>query len=169
MKIDNSTKDLALKAGIALGAYFFVVRPILQKLGLQKTAQQEQQEKQSEKARIDYIEETLRKPDSKQFNKGKPYFAEGQYSIIADQIFEDLNYSFLDQNKLDAYKQMLKMRNDGDIALLMKYWGIRQLKKFGLNSGNPVNLSQALTKELTKEQLKQLRDWFKSNKLKYTL
>jgi len=169
MAIDKQTQDLIFKAGIVVGGYFLVVKPLLEKLGLKKTAEQEAQEETSKKGREKFIEDALAKPVPTQFNKGKAYFPEGQYALFADQIYEFLNYSYFDSKPFEAYKVMLKMRNDGDIAMLVKYYGIRQLKKFGLPVGNPKNLSQTLVSELTKEQLKQLRDWFRTNKLKYTI
>lgn len=169
MKMDTNTKNLIIYAGVAGGAYFLVLKPLLEKLGLKKTAAQEAQEELSSKGREQFIKDAIAKPVVTQFNKGKAYFPEGQYAIFADQIYEDLNYAGVSQNTFDAYSIMLKMRNDADIALLMKYFGQRQLHKFGLPVGNPVNLSQALTKELSKEQLKQLRDAFRTNKLKYTI
>jgi hypothetical protein len=49
----KDTQDLLFKVGVAVGVYFFVVKPLLEKLGIAKTPEQNQYEEDQKKAQVD--------------------------------------------------------------------------------------------------------------------
>ena len=75
--------------GAGLG-YFFILKPILEKLGILKSSQEIMQENIIDK----YTSDTIKK-----IQPSKPL---GEFQIIADQINANLKYSELDDNKENA-------------------------------------------------------------------
>jgi hypothetical protein len=46
----KDTQDLIFKVGVAVGVYFFIIKPILEKLGLEKTPEQVKDEEEKKQA-----------------------------------------------------------------------------------------------------------------------
>jgi hypothetical protein len=53
--MDKKTQDILFRLGIAVGVYFLVIKPILQKIGIEKTTEQTEKEQIAQKAQIDPI------------------------------------------------------------------------------------------------------------------
>lgn len=172
MAMSNTDKELALKAGLyigaAVGGYFLVLKPLLEKIGLKKTTEELEQGKTQKQGREKFINDAIKKPDPKQTKKGLPTRSEGQYAVWADQIYEYLKYSKLDDKKDLAFELLFKyFHNDGDIALLTKYFGKRQEYTFGLPIGGPKNLSEFVTTNLSKQQINRLNNAYLKSKMKF--
>ena len=134
-------KKTILYIGGAIAAYFLVLKPILEKLGLQKTIEEKKQE-----ANVDeYISETLKTQT--------PTKSKGEWQIIANQIYEDLRYSAIDDDKKDAQYQVSRVKNDADIATLIQTFGLRQEYAFGLPVGSKKDLQQFIKSNLSTDQI----------------
>jgi hypothetical protein len=172
MAMNNYDKKLlftgALYVGGAVGAYFLVLKPLLEKIGLKKTGEEKAQEKLQKQGREKFIDDAIKKPNVKQTAKGKPTRPEGQFAIWADQIYEYLKYTKLDDKKDLAFGLLFKyFHNDADIALLTKYFGKRQEYAFGVPVGSPKNLSEFVSTNLSKEQINRLNNAYSKSRMKF--
>jgi hypothetical protein len=136
--------------------YFFIVRPIFKKLGITKTAQEIEQEKKVET----YLDKTI-----KSF---KPSKSEGEWQIIANQIFRDLGFSAASDNKKDAVFQLCRVKNEGDVALLIKSFGKRQETWFGIiPDGSEKDLQQFVTSNLSVKDIAVINNNYIRKNIKY--
>ena len=103
--MDKETKSLLLYIGGAAAAYFLVVQPLLQKLGLQATPEEKKQAETIEKGKKQFIDEALKKK--------KPSKPEGNFAVMADQLYEYLKYSAIDDDKKKALELLYQyIQND---------------------------------------------------------
>ena len=148
MAIDKQTQKLLLYAAIGGGAYFLILKPLLIKLGVLKSTLELQQE-QSQKENIDsYVNSSLKIQT--------PTKSKGEWQIIADQIYNDLKFSGIADNKSDAGYQVARVQNDADVALLIQVFGMRQESFFGINTGGLQNLPQFIIGNLSKSDIRNL-------------
>lgn len=158
--MEKNTKDLIIYASTALAGYFLLIRPLLQKLGIQKTAEQLEQERISRAGREQFIEQALKKQ--------KPKRPTGQYAIWADQLYEYLKYSAISDRKSDAFKILFTfIHNDADMALLQKYFGARQEYNFGLPVGGLKNLSEFVVSNLSRDQINRINQAYARSKMTF--
>lgn len=139
----------------AVAAYFLVLKPILQNLGLQKT----QTEKEAEQAVSNYL--------TSQIKSGTSSKTPGEWAIVADQIYQDLRYSALSDNKTDAAYQIARVKNGADLALLIKSFGKRREYYFGIPSGDEMDLNQFVRSNLTNDQINLINDNYRRKNIKY--
>lgn len=157
--------NLLIYAGLALGGYYLVTR-ILKGLGFSKSDEQIEAERLAAEGTQKFIDEVQKKPNPKQAFKGKPSRPEGQYAIWANQIYEYLKYSALDDKKKQAFELLyIYVHNDADIAKLIKYFGRRQEYNFGIPVGSTKDLSQFVSTNLSKQQISVLNDRYAKNKM----
>ena len=98
MAIDKQTQKLLLYTAIGGGAYFLILKPLLIKLGILKSALELEQD-YSQKVNIDaYINNSIKTQT--------PTKSKGEWQIIADQIYNDLKFSGIADNKSDAGYQI---------------------------------------------------------------
>jgi hypothetical protein len=159
MAIDKQTQKLLLYAAIGGGAYFLILKPLLIKLGVLKSTLELQQE-QSQKENIDsYVNSSLKIQT--------PTKSKGEWQIIADQIYNDLKFSGVSDNKSDAGYQVARVQNDADVALLIQVFGMRQESFFGINTGGLQNLPQFIIGNLSKSDIAKINDNYASKKIKF--
>ena len=160
MEISQNNKKLYTNVGIALAAYFVVVRPILQKFGIIKT----KEELEKIKTEAENIQEFENKINASgiQLSKSKT-----EWDQIADTIYNDLRYSLLDDNKEDAAYQIARVQNDADIIYLLKTFGKRQEYFFGLPVGSPKGLFEFINTNLSRENINLVNNNYKRKGLKY--
>lgn len=139
----------------AVAAYFFVLRPILKGLGLQKS----QTEKEAEAAIDKYL--------TGQINTGKPTKSPGEWAIIADQIYNDLRYTAISDNKDSAAYQLARVKNGADVALLIKSFGKRREYYFGIPAGSEMDLQQFVTGNLSSAQIAAVNDNYRRKNIKF--
>jgi hypothetical protein len=157
--------NLLIYAGLGLGAYFLITK-LLKGLGFSKSDEQIAAEKLAAEGTRKFIDEVQKKPNPKQAFKGKPSRPEGQYAIWANQIYEYLKYSALDDKKKQAFELLyIYVHNDADIAKLIKYFGKRQEYNFGIPIGQTKDLSQFVTTNLSSNQIKTLNDRYAKSKM----
>ena len=125
--------------GGAILAYFFILKPVLQKFGIVKTKDEILREKEKEKFLQDTNETPTKSP--------------GEWAIIADQIYEDLRYTALDDNKADAGYQVSRVKNNADFKLLFKAFGKRQEYVFFVPSGSEKDLQQFIRSNLSESAI----------------
>lgn len=159
MAIDKQTQKLLLYVAIGGGAYFLILKPLLVKLGILKSTLELQQE-QSQKENIDaYVNNSLKIQT--------PTKSKGEWQIIADQIYNDLKFSGIADNKSDAGYQISRVQNDADIALLIQIFGMRQESFFGINTGGLQNLPQFIIGNLSKSDIAKINDNYSRKNIKF--
>jgi len=139
-----------------LAAYFLVLRPILKNFGLEKS----QTEKEAEASITKYL--------NSQIAAGNATKTPGEWAIIADQIYNDLRYSAVSDNKADATFQIARAKNGADVALLIKAFGKRREYLFGIPAGAQMDLQQFVTSNLSMSQILSINDNYKRKGIKYS-
>ena len=160
MALDQDNKKLLITAGIAVGAYLFVIKPILQKLGITKTAEEIAKEK-SDAANISDVEKNL---NARGIDISK---SKAEWDQIADVIYNDLRFSAFDDDKEDAGYQVARVQNDADVIYLIKTFGKRQEYLFGLPIGSPKSLSEFITSNLSREKINIINSNYASKGMKF--
>jgi hypothetical protein len=159
--------NLLIYAGLAVGGYFAITN-ILKNLGFIKSDEQKRAEDLVNQGRQKFIDEVQKKPDPKQTSKGLPTKQEGLYAIMANQIYDYLKRSAIDDNKKAAFEILyVKVLNDADIAKLIKYFGLRQEFAFGVPMGQPKDLNQFVTSNLSKKQIEALNETYSRYKMRF--
>lgn len=80
----------------------------------------------------------------------KPTFNDSQYAMLANQAYEGMRYAVGDN--YTAVENILKsMKNDLDVAKLIKGFGFRQDYAFGIPTGEPKDLFTFVQTELGDE------------------
>lgn len=152
--------DKLILGGILLvGGYFFVLKPILEKVGLQKSAEELATEAKNKSL-----------VDSFVFNTQKvqqPTKSIEEWKIIADQIYADLRASFLSNNYSDAVYQICRVQNDADVALLIKYFAKRRQYILGIPNGPLANLSGFVHAHLSDKALATIAWNYANKKIKF--
>jgi hypothetical protein len=103
--------DLYIKVGVIIGAYFLIVKPILEKLGISKTPGEEQTIKD-----IEFNSSNINSPFSPRYNDNqkKPYFIikAAVLKNYLSGIYEALNKGFFgdDINAIYAIFRQLKYK-----------------------------------------------------------
>lgn len=157
--IDKNTKDLIIYAGTGLALYFAVLRPLLQKLGIQKTSEEIEQAKTIKQGRTKFISDALKKQRSTR--------PEGQFAVFADQLYEYLKRSAISDDKTAAFNLlMVYIQNDADAALLSKYFGQRPEFAFGLPVGKK-NLSEFVVSNLSKDAIARINQAYAKSKMTF--
>lgn len=139
----------------AVAAYFIVLRPILKGLGLQKS--------QTEKEAEADINKYLRG----QISAGNATKSPGEWAIIADQIYNNLRYTAISDNKDNAALQLARPKNGADVALLIKSFGKRREYYFGLPAGSEMDLQQFVTSNLSSKQIAAVNDNYRRKGIKF--
>lgn len=152
-------KQLLIFAGVGVLAYFGVIKPILEKLGLKKSKEEKETEERNKNLINDKVEEEKKKvPATK---------SDTEWKAIADQIYQDLRYSAVSDNKADAGYQVSRVKNDTDFWILFKLFAKRREYLFGIPSGNLMNLQQFIISNLDKSQIAKINDNYKRKGIKF--
>lgn len=104
-----------------------------------------------------------------------PSYSNSTYDLMAAQIYEGMKQCVGDDYTA-VQNNMKKAKNDLDVALLIKAYGIRQLYCYGLNAGDPKDLFSAVQSELGNEwagltgyRVKDINNDWKKKGISYTL
>lgn len=103
----------------------------------------------------------------KEETKGQqPTFQPSSYKTFANQIYESLRYSSVDEDESRVVEILMKMQNDRDVAELYQAYGTRQLYIFMAPDGAPKDLFETINHEITdgffvKEKKPIVDDWKK--------
>ena len=141
MKTDQDKTLIYILGGIA--AYFAVLRPILERLGIVKTSEEQKQQNYEESEKKKYLDPGAEKPTK----------SPGEWVIIADQIYQDLKFSRISDNRADAGYQVSRVKNNADFKLLYKAFGNRQEYTFGIPAGGTKDLAGFIVDNLERDQI----------------
>jgi len=153
-------KQILIYGGIAALAYFGIINPILKGLGIKKTQAEIKKEKQDKEFVEDQIKESIKVQ--------KPTKTNAEWSIIADQIYNDLRFSAFDDNKTDAAYQVARVKNETDLWILYKYFDKRQEYLFGIPAGAKMNLQQFIISNLSKSTILKINDNYRRKNIKFS-
>lgn len=157
--LNASTEKIAIYAIGAGITYFLVVKPILVKLGIVKSAAELEQERINTGNIDTYINDAIRLQT--------PTKSVGEWTIIANRIYEALRYSGLSDDKDDAIYQLARAKNDADIATLYKSFGKRQEYLFGVPYGGLKDLVNFVKSNLDSDQINTLNDNYRRKGIKF--
>lgn len=146
---------LYIVGGIA--AYFAVLRPILERLGIVKTSEEQRQENYEESEKNKYLDPGTEKPTK----------SPGEWVIIADQIYQDLKFSRISDNRADAGYQVARVKNTADFKLLYKAFGSRQEYAFGIPTGGKKDLAQFIIDNLERDQISIINRNYRAKGIKF--
>jgi hypothetical protein len=152
-------EKLIIGAGVLLIAYFGIIRPVLTKVGIFKSAE----EKAKQKRDTQLIEAQVQASAKNE----KPTKSETEWNVIAQQIYEDLRYSAVSDNKADAGYQVARVKNDADFWLLYKSFDKRQEYAFGLPVGAEKDLSQFIRDNLSSSAISTINDNYRRKNIKF--
>jgi len=157
----QNDQKLLLGAGALVIAYFEVLKPILQSLGILPTKE--------EKDKAQQLQQLIQQEQASVLSKVKPTKSDFEWTQIADQIYSDLRYSAIDDNKSDATYQACRVKNDADVIKLIDFFGKRQEYHFGLPVGAKQSLFEMLRSNLSGTQISTINsNWIRKN-IKYRL
>lgn len=165
--MSNTERTLLIYGTAGLGLYFFVAKPLLEKLGLQKSSEETAQDRQNAAERDKYVQDAVNKPDKTQNNAGKPTQPAGYWTLKADQLWEYLRYSSISDDKIKAAQIFNEVKNDADMALLLKAFGKRKEYAFGLPIGGAKSLPEFVTGNLKPTTIQLLNTRWKNLKMKF--
>lgn len=154
-------QQLIIGVGVLAVAYFGIIRPILTKVGIFKSAEEKASETQSTMLTAQETAQVLKTQ--------KPTKTDFEWRQIADQIYTDLRYSALDDNKSDATYQASRVKNNADLIKLIGFFGKRQEYAFGFPIGAQQNLFEFLKSNLSDSQIFTINDNWKRKNIKYSL
>ena len=157
--LNASTEKIAIYAIGAGITYFLIVKPILVKLGIVKSAAELEQERINTGNIDTYISDAIRLQT--------PTKSVGEWTIIANRIYEALRYSGLSDDKDDAIYQLARAKNDADIATLYKSFGKRQEYLFGVPYAGLQDLVSFIKSNLDGNQINTVNDNYRRKGIKF--
>ena len=141
----NIMPFLYLLGGI--GAYM-IIKPILNSLGITKSAEAAKQEAENKAKREEYLKPKQSDPPATK--------TPGEWAIIADTLYRDMQFSWIDDDYNDAEYQLKRPKNETDMKLLISAFGFRQERIFGVPDGPPKDLAQFVKDNLSRKQMNML-------------
>jgi hypothetical protein len=157
--MDKETKNILIFGGAIALVYFGVLNPILKGLGLKKTSE----EKETEQKNKELIQQQVKEVTQVE----KPTKSVAEWKIIADQIYEDLKYSAVSDNKDDAGYQVARVKNNADFWILFQQFKKRREYLFGIPSGSLMNLQQFILSNLDREKVAKINDNYRRKNIKF--
>lgn len=125
-----------LQTGMILGGLFLVYR-------LLRPAGAKEQQQTTTSIKTDIQKETA---------KGEqPSYSDSNYKTLADKLYAAMNTSGTDESAIFAVFE--QMKNKIDVLKLVEAYGVRQLYQFGIPIGGKQNLAQALSDELSSNEI----------------
>jgi len=157
--INQSTEKIIIYAVGAGITYFLIVKPILVKLGIVKSAA-ELEANRINTGNIDtYINDAIRLQT--------PTKSVGEWTIIANNIYESLRYSGIADDKNNAIYQLARVKNDADIATVYKAFGKRQEYVFGIPYSGLQDLVNFVKSNLSSNELNTVNDNYRRKNIKF--
>jgi hypothetical protein len=138
----SQDKNLAYIIG-GIAAYFLVLRPFLEKMGIVESREETQQRNYKEEEKSKYLDPGTEKPTK----------SAGEWVIIADQIYQDLKFSRVSDDREDAGVQVTRVKNNADFKLLYKAFGKRQEYTFGIPTGGEKDLAAFIVANMPREKI----------------
>lgn len=93
---------------------------------------------------------------------------DSEWKIIADTIYQDLRYSSLSDNKAHAGVQICRVKNDTDVAVLIKQFGVRSEIYVGIfSNGDDKTLPEFVIQNFTMAEISKINDNYKRKGIKF--
>lgn len=156
MKIKNFLKNNGLYILIGLGVllFFGFANKILQFLGFKDSKEETERKNKLKKALSD---------GAKIYSNQKMSYDNSVYVLIANQIYNDWRFSAISDNDNDAIKNLQKMKNNLDLAILSKEFGFRREYWFGIPIGDEMDLATFASSNLSYNELNEVNNNFKKS------
>lgn len=138
---NQNQKIITYAIGIGAG-YFLIVKPILVKLGIMKSAEQIAQEQAQSQNIQTYLT----------YDLGKLTKSVGEWQIIANTIYNDLKDIAITDNVSDAIYQLCRVQTDADVKALIDTFGSRQASTFGFSFGTALMLPDFVKQSLSSSE-----------------
>jgi hypothetical protein len=151
-------KQILFYAVIFIVVYYLVIRPLFIKVGLKK----DPEVLATEERKTEQIAEQIKEIAKTQ----KPTKSTAEWQVIADQIYSDLRYSAVSDNKADAGYQVARVKNDADFWELYRLFGKRKEYLFGIPQ-NLQDLSQFIRSNLSEKAIKTINNNYASKGIKF--
>jgi hypothetical protein len=87
--------------------------------------------------------------------------------IIADQIYQDLKFSRVSDDREDAGVQVTRVKNNADFKLLYKAFGKRQEYTFGIPTGGEKDLAAFIVANMPREKIEIINKNYRSKGIKF--
>jgi len=140
-----------------IGAYL-LIKPILNSLGITKSAEAAKQEEENKKAIENYL-----KPSPAD---GTPTKSAGEWGILANSLYRSMRFSFIDDDYDEALIVLKTPKNEADMKLLIKAFGFRQEYSFGMPDGPPKDLVQMVKSNLSRKYKDAINAAYRDRKIK---
>lgn len=158
-EINKDTQKIILwAAGIGAG-YYFILQPLLIKFGIIRDPKLVQQDINQQQNVDEYVNTSL--------NNQQPTKTLGEWQLIANQIYNDLKYASVSDDKSDAGLQIARVQNDADVAALIKTFGQRQEYYFGVPLYGLQDFVTFVTSNLDRTQLDKINDNYYRKGIKF--
>jgi hypothetical protein len=151
-------KQILFYAVIFIVVYYLVIRPLFIKVGLKK----DPEVIATEERKTEQIAEQIKEIAKTQ----KPTKSTAEWQVIADQIYNDLRYSAVSDNKADAGYQVARVKNDADFWELYRLFGKRKEYLFGIPQ-NLQDLSQFIRSNLSEKAIKTINNNYALKGIKF--
>jgi hypothetical protein len=155
MKTNEDKNLIYIIGGIA--AYLLVLRPFLEKIGIVESREETKQRNYKEEEKSKYLDPGAEKPTK----------SPGEWVIIADQIYQNLKFSRVSDNRADAGYQVARVKNNADFKLLYKAFGKRQEYTFGIPTGGEKDLGAFIVDNLDRSQIEIINKNYRGKKINF--
>jgi len=152
----SQDKNLAYIIG-GIAAYLLVLRPFLEKIGIVESREETKQRNYKEEEKGKYLDPGTEKPTK----------SPGEWVIIADQIYQNLKFSRISDNRADAGYQVARVKNNADFKLLYKAFGKRQEYTFGIPTGGEKDLGAFIVDNLDRSQIEIINKNYRGKKINF--
>lgn len=155
----SSTINYVLIAGVIIVAYVGIVNPLFKFVGIKKSDAQkakEEEEKQKKETSGGDVESLVKVGL-------KPTYISSNYVEFADTIWNKRKFKFgIDNDEKGATDILKKMKNDLDVALLIRAYGLRRDWFFGIETGERMGLFTAIREKVGSSLIESVNtDWAK--------
>jgi len=153
---NQNTKYITYAIGIGAG-YFLIVKPILVKLGIMKSAEQIAQEQSQTQNVQTYLT----------YNTGNLTKTLGEWQIIANTIYNDLKDIAITDNVSDAIYQLCRVQTDEDVKALIDTFGSRQTQTLGFSFGASLMLPDFVKQSLSSSEQDTINNNYQRKNIKF--
>lgn len=157
MAINKDTKQILTYAAIVGGGYFLVLKPILVKLGILKSADELAQEAAQSKNLTVLTN----------YNNANLSKSIGEWQSIANAIYTNLKDLAVLDNVNDAIYQLCRVQTEDDVKALINCFGYRQVTAFGISYGSKLMLPQFITQSLSSSEINTVNNNYTRKNIKF--
>jgi len=155
---NKDLQSILMYAALIGGGYYFVLRPTLIKFGLMEDPAATATQEAAQQNIKQYIDDTISRQTSTK--------SAGEWSLIANTIYTDLDQPIYN-NSDDAVYQLTRVKNDADVAMLIKAFGQRSSHWFGFIAGRLMDLPSFLNLHLTNSNTSIINDNYARKGIKF--